>query len=444
MLKQLLNFINEQKLFPAQKKILLAVSGGIDSMAMLHLFQQANFNIAIAHCNFQLRGIESDKDQQLVETIANKNATDIYTKSFETNRYAQQHGISIQMSARYLRRAWFEKLLESEKYDFIATAHHLNDSLETILFNLAKGTGISGLKGISSKNQKYVRPLMFASREMIEGYIKANDITWREDKSNSSIKYTRNLIRLNIVPVLKKINPNLEQTFSHSLEKIAASEHIYKNAIKAIKKDLIEQTKDGIKIETQKLKSIQDNKLVLFETIENYGFNYHQAKDIILSLDGQPGKTFHSQTHRLVIDRKFLFISIKNAVDTTEIFIDQNTKEVEAFNIQLILEKIENIDVNFSDNKQIAHFDYQKLKFPLTIRKWQHGDWFMPLGMNSKKKLSDFMIDEKIPLNLKEQLSLLVSDDNIVWVINHRIDNRYKVSNQTKMVYKICNNDQSF
>jgi len=439
MLDQLLNFIAQQKLFQPEQKVLLAVSGGIDSMAMAHLFQQTDFHFAIAHCNFQLRGKDSDEDQLLVEEMANTCLSPFFIKAFETEAYAKKHRISIQMSARHLRRAWFDKLMENEGFDVIATAHHLNDSLETVLFNLAKGTGIAGLKGILPKKDKYVRPLMFASREMVFDYMLSNNITWREDQSNSSIKYHRNLIRHKIVPELKKINPNLEETFSQSIEKIAASERIYQRAINQQKEMLLEKNAEGVRIEKEKLKLLDEAKIVLFELLEEYGFNFRQIKDILLALDRQPGKAFYSHEYGLVVDREYLFISKIKEDNRIKASVDQNTAFIDINNRRLTFAKADAGKVEFSENKNIVFLDFDKLEFPLTIRKWKHGDKFQPLGMNHKKKLSDFMIDEKIPVNLKEQVFVLVSGENLVWIIGHRIDERYKITGTTRIAYKICN-----
>lgn len=439
MLDQLLNYISVQKLFQSEQKVLLAVSGGIDSMAMVHLFQQANFKFAIAHCNFQLRGTESDSDQLMAEKKANNCSVPFFAKSFETEEYATEHGISIQMAARDLRKAWFEELRIREGYDVIATAHHLNDSFETVLFNLAKGTGISGLKGISSKTENYIRPLMFASREMILNYVKTNNIFWREDRSNSSIKYHRNLIRHKVVPELKKINPSLEETFSQSLQKIIASERIYRRVIDHNKETLVELTNDGFKIDKSKLKLIEELHIILFELLDEYGFNYHQVKDILPTLDGQSGKCFYSNDYQLVVDRQFLFISKISGGKNVEAFVDQNKASLEVIKNQLTFEQADIEEVEFSENKNIVFLDFDKLEFPLSVRNWKIGDRFQPLGMKHKKKLSDFMIDEKIPLNLKKQVLVITSGENLVWVIGHRIDDRYKLTNQTRKAYKICN-----
>jgi len=362
-----------------------------------------------------------------------------FTTSFNATEYANVHGISIQMAARDLRRAWFDELLSNEKYALIATAHHLNDSIETVLFNLAKGTGISGLKGIPSINGKYIRPMMFATRNMIHDFAKDNHVIWREDQSNSSIKYHRNLIRHNIIPELKKINPNLEQTFAHTAERIAATERVFSHMVNQVKNELLIGIADGFKIEKAKLKSINESRIILFEILEKFGFNYDQVCNVLLSIDGQSGKYFYSSEYQLTIDRLFLYISPRTGEDLTENSVEANTHSIEAETFLLTFERVKTEEVEFSKDNNMAFVDYDKLKFPLTIRAWQHGDRFQPLGMQHKKKLSDFMIDEKIPLNLKKQVLLLTSGKNVAWVIGHRIDDRFKISEKTMNVYKICN-----
>lgn len=439
MLKKLLKYISEQKLFQSDQKVLLAVSGGIDSIVMAHLFQQTKFQYAFVHCNFQLRGIESDEDQAFVEQLAVEFEVPCFTNSFDTTAFAKKHKISIQMAARELRRNWFEDLLKKENYDMVATGHHLNDSLETIIFNLAKGTGISGLKGITPKKDKYIRPLMFASRDMMVAYTKSHQISWHEDRSNSSTKYHRNLIRHKIIPELKKINPKLEESFSSSMAKIGAAERIYRQAIDKERKTLCDVSNDGIRIEKAKLKSNPESQQILFEIIEEFGFNYQQSSDILQALDGQSGKCFYSEKHQLVIDREYLFISPNSGDEISRVLINKKDKWIEAGTSRFKVECIKPDEVSFSDDNNMVFLDFDRLEFPMKLRKWKEGDRFQPLGMHQKKKLSDFMIDEKIPLNLKKQALVLISAENIVWVVGYRIDDRYKITKQTTNVYKICN-----
>jgi len=322
---------------------------------------------------------------------------------------------------------------------FIATAHHLNDALETTLFNLTKGTGISGLKGILPKKDNYVRPMLFASREMIMNYAIDNNIAWREDKSNSTLKYHRNLIRHKVIPELRKINPNLESTYSNSLEKIAASVRIYNKVIDQQTKYLLDRQDSGIRIEKKKIKLLDEPAVILFEVLGEFGFNYHQVKDMLSGMEGQSGKIYYSSNYQLVIDREDVFITGKNVQNLTEAVVYEDSIKMEVDGINLTFEKVEGNDITFSNDRKVAFLDFDKLEFPLKIRKWKHGDWFHPLGMKHKKKLSDFMIDEKIPLNLKEEIFVIISGKNLVWVIDYRIDDRYKITDQTRKIYKICN-----
>ncbi len=439
MHNELLNFIKQQKLFQPDQEILLAVSGGVDSVAMVHLFHEAKFEFTIAHCNFQLRGKESDGDEIFVRELARELKTRIFIKSLETGDYSKEHGISIQMAARDLRRSWFDELIQQEGFDMIATAHHLNDSIETVLFNLTKGTGISGLKGILPKSGNYIRPLMFASRQMILDYALKHHLQWREDKTNSSIKYHRNLIRHKVIPELKKINPNLENTFSQSIERIAAAERLYKKSIDKVKSELLEKDGEGFYINKEKLRAISEPKLVLFELLEAFGFNYQNVKDILSSLDGQPGKSFYAHSYQIVLDREFLFIEKINDAVFQQIIINEDINSINLPKAQLTFEKTDSKIIKFEGDKNTAFLDFERLQYPLTIRKWVEGDWFLPLGMKHKKKLSDFMIDEKIPLNLKKQVLVLVSGDKLVWVIGHRIDDRFKITPETRIAIRVCN-----
>lgn len=439
MIDQLSNFIIEQKLFQPEQKILLAVSGGIDSMVMVDLFQQADYNYAIAHCNFNLRGEESDHDQKLVESTAKKHQVACFVKSFQTEDYAKSNGISIQMAARDLRNSWFEQLTQDESYDFIALAHHLNDSLETVIFNLTKGTGIEGLKGISPKTDQFIRPLMFATREMIEGYAKTHHITWREDRSNESDKYHRNKIRLNVLPELRKINPSLEETYSYSRERIAAAARLFNKNIQKNREAITEETSGGLQIDKIKLSQFEEPLILLYEILKDYGFNFQQTKNVLEIMDQKSGKRFFSDDYQLVIDRNFLFLFVKELEEEFELTIQEDTEKVDLPDRQISFDKVDAGTVEFGSGNQILFLDFEKLAFPLKIRNWQPGDRFQPLGMTHKKKLSDFMIDKKIPLNLKNRVMVITSSEDLVCVVGYRIDERYKLTKSTRTAFKISN-----
>ena len=437
MVRKLLKYVEEQKLFQPEDKILLAISGGIDSMVMLDLFNRAKLKFAVAHCNFNLRGKDSDDDQKMVEEKAIDLIVPFHMTSFDTRKHAKSKGISIQMAARDLRKTWLESLMKVEGYKYIATAHHLNDSLETAIFNLSKGTGISGLKGIIPKSGKDIRPLMFATRKMIDVYASENALVWREDKSNASTKYSRNLIRHKVIPELKKINPSLEETFSHSMEKIAYAEQIFKEGIKQLRDKLLEKSNDGFMMSIEKISALPDSGIILKEVLEEFGFNYRQTRDLLCSIHNQPGKTFFSEKYKIITDRKFIFLSHRQDEFIDEISISKDTSSVCRPSLNISFEFIDFPVREFKGIEKIAYIDYDKLQFPLKIRKWKHGDRFQPLGMQHKKKLSDFMIDNKIPLNLKEQVFVLLSADKIAWVVGMRIDDRFKVTRQTKSIFKI-------
>ena len=404
MIDQLLDFINKQKLFQPEEQILLAVSGGIDSVVMQDLFKRAGLKYGVAHCNFQLRGEESDGDEEFVRGLARQDDVSIDVKKFETEEYAANQGISIQMAARELRRAWFEALLRSGKYSKIATAHHLNDSLETAIFNLTKGTGIAGLKGITPFKGNYVRPLLFATREMIRSYADENKLEWREDRSNSSVKYSRNLIRHQVIPELKKINPNLEFTFARSMERIAGAAEIFNNFIAKQKSSLIQERDGLLEIDKRQIKNTAEPQLVLFELLSEYGYNYTQAKEIYDVLDHQPGKVFFSDVYELTVDREKLFLQKKESTKSgMEWPVFENTQTLTIDTKKLEFSIIEASDYTIEKEKNIALLDLEKLRFPLKLRYWQQGDVFYPLGLKHKKQVSDFMIDEKIPVKLKKK-----------------------------------------
>lgn len=447
MLHQLLEFVHKQKLFQPGQRLLLAVSGGIDSVVLSHLFSRAAFNFGIAHCNFHLRGKESDGDEAFVRALSVQYGVPVFVEHFETEAYAAQNGISVQMAARDLRRNWFEKLLTHDGFEKIATAHHLNDSLETAIFNLTKGTGIAGLQGILPKKGPYVRPLLFATRENIGQFAKDNQISWREDKSNSSVKYSRNLIRHHVITELKKINPNLELTFAETSEKIIATTSIFNEAISGLKKDLLIRKGDGFEIEKNALCHSNNPRLLLYEILSTFGFNYPQAKDIVDGIDGQSGKIFRSATHQLVNDRDTLLLHEHGVKSQQQVFV--GTRESEAYfsSHQFVFEVLDADKLQIDPDQNIAFLDWELLVFPLKIRTWQHGDFFYPLGMDHKKKVSDFMIDEKIPVNLKGQLITIFSGNDLIWVAGYRIDNRYRITKKTRKILKISTDirhDQSF
>ncbi len=431
MLSEFLAFIKTNELVKPEDRILLAVSGGIDSVVMAHLFSQATFDFGIAHCNFQLRGADADRDEAFVEQFAGILKVPFFTKRFDTKKYAKDRGLSTQLAARDLRYNWFEQVVQENNYALIATAHHLNDSIETVLFNLVKGTGIAGLTGIPIKNKSIIRPLSFASREAIEKYAAAHNLTWREDATNKESDYSRNLIRNKVLPLLKEINPSLEHTFEATLSRLQSTSRLVEAQVTLIKNAHMEVRGEDVYIDKSALKNIEIT--VLSELLKPYGYNYSQSLSIRNALN-EVGKIFDSNDYVLNVDRSQLIISRVRANETKkeEILAGQEYYDNEEFTLQL-----ETTSGNSIRKDVDAGFDFEKLNFPLVVRKWQAGDSFRPLGMKGEKKLSDFMIDNKIPLNLKDRVHVLISGNDIAWVIGHRIDDRFKITDSTKTTLNI-------
>lgn len=437
MVKEFIEFVKAYQLFDENNKVLLAISGGIDSVAMLRCFQDAGIGtFGVAHCNFALRGEDADADEEFVKKLAKRAKAPFHSHVFDTQAFAEKEKISIQMAARQLRYTWFNQLMNDYGYDYVATAHHKNDALETVLFNLAKGTGIAGLHGIKHKSGNVIRPILFADKEMIMDYVAQKQLAWREDSSNESTKYSRNLIRHEVVPVLKKVNPDLENTFQHTAERIAQVEEVYQAHVAKIEKQAFRKSGSNVFIDMEALIAEKVNAVVLHDLIKRYGFNFIQAKDIQAKLLEGAGKIFESPTHQLNIDREALVISPKDMSAFLPVAVFQGQAEFKDERLWLKFSQEAADGFKISSDKRIAALDLDKLTFPLEIRKWQHGDFFFPLGMKKKKKLSDFMIDEKIPLNLKREVLLLTSGSAVVWVIGHRIDDRFKITSETKRVMK--------
>ncbi|MTI20094.1 tRNA lysidine(34) synthetase TilS [Fulvivirga sp. RKSG066] len=431
MFKDFRAFIDQHQLFAEDDKILLAVSGGIDSVIMVHLFKEAGFKFAIAHCNFMLRGEASDKDETFVKTLAHDLGVDFFSKRFETKKYATHHNLSTQIAARDLRYGWFASLLNKEGFSYVATAHHINDSLETMLYNLTKGTGIAGLTGIPVKNDRIIRPMLFTERQEVERYAQEKEIKWREDASNASNDYSRNMIRNKVVPLLKEINPSLESTLQNTLLRLEGAAQALKQQVENF--NTAYTTEQGVDVFINKT-AFKDLHLGLAaEVLKPFEFNFIQVKDIMSALEGE-GKVFDSVDYRLNIDRQSLIISPQELKIPGEAYIERGDTQFDngLLSLDIQLQEIKS-PPQFSQEEALIPVD--KLKFPLTVRQWKEGDSFFPLGMRGKKKLSDFMIDNKIPLNLKQRVFVLESAGEIAWVIGHRLDERYKLLPDTKQAF---------
>jgi tRNA(Ile)-lysidine synthase len=436
MLTLFLENIKEKKLLMTGGKVLLAVSGGIDSMVMLYLFEKSGFDYGIVHCNFQLRGDESDQDEEFVKKQVLIHGVPSFFKRFDTGEYAQINGISIEMAARDLRYEYFEKIRIEHHYDFIATAHHSDDLIETFFLNLTRKTGIKGLTGIKDKSGKIIRPLLFASRDEIEKFASENYIEFREDSTNSEVFYQRNFLRHRILPLFSELNPSFKKNILASIENLKDAEAVYSGFFEIEKQKVVENATDSQIIDIEKLRKSEHPKLLLLEILSGYNFNPAVAEEVFQSLEGEPGKQFYSKTHRLVKDREKLFISEIAERENRIFYIEAGDIELfQPFGIKN--EKYSGKDFKIRKEKNIACLDFEKLEFPLLIRKWQQGDYFQPLGMTGFKKVSDFLIDEKIPVHEKDNTWVLCSGNKIVWIMGHRIDNRFKITTETKSVFKI-------
>jgi len=447
MFEDFLQYIKDQKLCHKNDRILLALSGGIDSVVMFHLFIRAGYSIGVAHCNFKLRGTDSDADELFVKKLSEKNEIPVFIKKFDTRTYAEEHGLSIQMAARELRYDWFKVLIKEHKYSSIATAHHLNDNVETILFNLIKGTGLKGLTGIPSKINNLIRPLLFAERQQIEQYAKEMNLEYREDQSNLNIKYHRNFIRNKIIPLLEQINPGFVQTSELTLERLSETQKIIENLIESKRNEFMTLKDDNIYLKRDFFKK-ENSSILLYEVIKPWGFKYDQARSLIRGYStSESGKLYYSKTHVLNLDRNFMIItSLKDQSDLEYQWFYQSSILETVFG-KFFIQKIEKGKEIITDDPNIEYFDFDKVSFPLIVRSWKKGDWFVPLGMKGKKKLSDFMIDRKIPVNLKKRIAIILSGNSIIWIVGYQIDERYKLGSETCNLLKITFKpfyDQSF
>ncbi|MEL6534895.1 MAG: tRNA lysidine(34) synthetase TilS [Bacteroidota bacterium] len=435
MLRAFHDHIAHHNLFAKTDRILVAVSGGRDSMVLAELFRQSDFAFGVAHANFQLRGSSSDGDEVFVKNWCAKHRVPFYTRRFETTREAKDQGLSTQMAARELRYAWFNELCEEQGFAFVATAHHQQDSLETTLLNLVRGTGHVGIAGIFPSSGNRIRPLLFATRAEITAFAEDQEVPWREDASNAETKYLRNYVRHEIIPKLGELNSNVLNTFQGTKARLqGAAEQLNAFLDDWLYAQLDVKGKD-ISLKIKSLQALKAPAVLLYHWLQRYDFLYGQTEELIKHLKGIPGRVWKSPTHQVLIDRELLILSpivekhqpqAWDAEQPEQIFPEgQIRRESMEFNGQ------------FDNDENQAWLQESTLQKPWVLRPWQEGDRFVPLGMLGQKKLSDFLIDRKIPLNLKSRVWVLEIGGEIAWVIGHRLDDRFKLSPQTQQAVQV-------
>lgn len=431
MFQELQKHINTSLPYLNGKKLLLAISGGIDSMVLLHLFKQLNFDISVAHCNFNLRDKESDEDTEFVKSECNHYNIKLFVKHFDTIEYADLHKLSIQVAARQLRYDWFNELVEKQAFDYLLTAHHLDDSMETFLINFTRGTGLEGLTGIPQQNGKIVRPLLIFSREDIESYAQENAIQWREDSSNASDKYLRNKLRHNVIPILKELNPGFSDSFKQILENLQQAQSMVDDASRIVYRKVVEDVDYQKRINLTELSILPNYQAYLYQWLKPFGFT--AWNDIYDLVNAQSGKQVFSEKYRVLKDRNTLILAEKNKLEPDIFHVYEDNTNL---NVPLKMTVCNKGDISL-EQKGCIFVDKDTLKFPLVFRKWQEGDYFYPSGMSGKKKLSKFFKDEKFSLIDKENTWILCSENQIVWIVGKRADRRFLTNETTQTIIKI-------
>ena len=442
LLQKFLAYVIKENLFAKKDHLLIAVSGGADSTVLCALCAAANFSFSLAHCNFQLRGEESDRDELFVKKLSEKYNVTLFLKTFDTVSHAKLNKTSIEETARNLRYDWFLQLLHDSKatdnpFSFLLTAHHADDNVETVMMNFFRGTGIKGLRGILAKQQQIVRPLLFAKRKDIEEYAFTNQVEYITDSSNASNDYTRNLFRNEILPLIEKVYPEALNNILRNIDRFAAVEYLYDESIVQIKQNLIEKKGDEIHIPVLKLLKSKPLQTVIYEIIKDAGFTALQVNEVEKLLHSDSGKYIKSASHIILINRKWLIISpVTSSQETKNIIVEENVDNIlfEVGNLQIIPSTVPE---KFAGDAMTVYIDGVNFKYPLLLRKWKTGDYFYPLGMTKKKKLSRFFIDLKLSLLQKEKCWVLESDKKIVWVIGYRIDERFKITSSSKQIVKL-------
>lgn len=430
------NFIHSQNLFTSKDKLLVAVSGGIDSVVLCELCKQSGYDFAIAHCNFQLREEDSDRDEKFVSELADKYKVNFHVVKFDTKNIAIEKKIATQVVARELRYGWFEEIRKKSGYQYILTAHHAGDNIETVMMNFFRGTGIRGLRGIEAKRDFIIRPLLFAKRNEIQAFLEEFELQFVSDYTNQQDDYTRNYFRNQVIPFIEKTFPEVNDNILANVSRFRDVEILYTQAIEGYKKKLMEFKENEIHIPVLKLMKSSPLNSIVYEIIKDYGFHAAQTGEVIALLESESGKYVQSSTHRIIRNRKWLIIASVNTEESKWVVIDEAGEWPYAGG-HIQMETTTAATVKPDNSKSVAMLDAAAIKFPLLLRKWKHGDYFYPLGMKKKKKLSRFFIDLKLSKTDKEKVWVVEMNKKIIWIVNHRIDDRFKITGTTKKVLQI-------
>lgn len=438
MLKKIQEYQKKYNFQLAEQSSLIATSGGIDSVVLCYLYHQAQYPFAIAHCNFRLRGKASDADEVFVKKLAQTLQVPFYSIAFDTEKIAKANKQSIQVAARELRYEWLHGIRTEQNYSYLVTAHHLNDSIETVLYNLTKGCGIRGLHGILPQQDALIRPLLFATKEEIEVFAKKENIAFREDASNASDKYNRNKIRHHVVPVLEQINENFAQTAAKTIQRLQETEQLYDFAIDILKKQVLQTKGEQIQINLTVLKKQVAAATVLYEILKPYQFHSAQITQILNDTHQQSGSQFFTKTHQAVLHQHYLYIEPWQEKTEELIKISETNQRIHLGEQTLFLKTLHQKPTTFSKNKNIALLDATLLQFPLSLRHWKAGDYFQPIGMKGKhQKLQDFFSNQKLSRLEKDKVWLLESAGQICWVVGFRMDERFKITEKTQQVLEL-------
>jgi tRNA(Ile)-lysidine synthase len=439
LLSKFQSIIKQQNLFSPKDKLLLAVSGGVDSVVLFELCKQAGYGFIIAHCNFQLRGVENDRDEKFVKELGKKYQVEVLVKKFETEKYATENKLSTQEAARKLRYDWFEELIDQltdKPINYLITAHHADDNIESLLMNFFRGTGLHGLTGIPASNNYIRRPLLEIPKDELIEFANANKLEYVEDSSNQSSKYTRNFFRNEILPAISKVYPRVKENLHDNISRFKEIENLYQLTVGELKKKICKRKGNEIHVPVKQLMAF-NNRALIYEIISPFDFHEKQVDEVIKLANSESGKYIQSpeNSYRIIRHRHWFIISPVLATDSTNIIFDKKEKEINFSSGKLCIETTSNLKPQTLNSE--ATLDLKEISFPLLLRKWKTGDYFYPLGMKKKKKLSRFFIDLKLSKTEKEKVWVIESGQRIAWVVGYRIDDRFKITNKTKSVLKL-------